>query len=779
MADLERMKTALINADKAGDIEAAKQLATAIKNYIPEEETIQPEIEPIQEQDTIQEEGQPLEDETQEVGFIDSAKSFIQENLTSPLAIVEAAKTAKGLMEGKDKIETAIDVKSKLDNIESRTSDITKTLKSFAGDEDSINDLKTKQNSLNNEVVSILDNKGIEAFNDNGTLMIVTKNEKGEEVLKPLSEETFDQILSDLGSAGGEIGGGIGGALGGASLANRALPPTAPLPLRGVATATGGLIGGYLGSATGRITDIVRNSLTLNREIDAKTMLEKGLETGALDVYAGAAGVGLGKIAGKIDDAVIGVKRYILDGNINGAKKILKSDYDLTDAQINVMFKDLKKDLSGLDDLSGAELVRAKITSAVQQTPHGKVVIAKAIESNPKAAIQLSKEIEQRAKFVEKAADSVSQNPSAIKKSLFAYQKLVKRNYGEVRKLIKEALPSQKYQLDKDAFKETLSDINTRIIDPKVKDKLENLTKVMAQKTSGNIDELIDLRQLFNKFYGKNKGHFDSAPDKKALLDIQKTLDGKIDEIINTLPSGISKGLKDAFSDAKAKYREMHKTEDNVAFKQIMKKGASDEEISKSLVKFSKANDETMEQVFNKLSPQKRVKAEFSILKQMIKKSSLKGEAKAIDFHKLLEDVGTSKKAFKSPEAKQFIRNMEDYEIKFGKDTELQRIALGIAPKMEKSIAVTLKGKVMQKISAIRFEAIQRLLPTDNAKRIALQEAIAKSLETSRTPKELLFKMSKNTSVPNKERILLRESIKRISKIENEIKKDLTKSKEK
>ena len=684
--------------------------------------------------------------------------------------------TGQELAKSKSDISTAIDVKSKLDNIEARTSDISKTLKSFVGDEKSITELKTKQNDLNNEVVLILDGKGIEAFNDNGKLMIVTKDKDGNEVLKSLDEETFSQIMSDLGSAGGEIGGAITGAITGAGITTKKLRLSTSLAKRGVATATSGLIGGYLGAASGRMTDVIRNSLVLNREIDAKAMLEKGLESGALDVYEGGAGAVAGKIEGKGGDAVTGVKRYILDGNISGAKKILKSDYNLSDKQIDTMFTNLSKDLEGLDDLQGDKLLRAKLTSAMQQTPQGKPMIAKAIESNPKAAIQLSKEIDARAKFVEKAADSLTQKPSAIKKSLFAYQKLVKRNYGEVRKLISKALPTEKYQLDKDSFKATLSDINTRVIDPLVKDKLDNLITVLGQKTEGSIDGLIDLRQLFNKFYSKNKSAFELAPDKKALMEIQKTLDTKIDEVIDTLPSDVATGLKNAFKDAKSKYKEMYSVEDNVAFKQIMKKGASDEDIAKSLIKFSKSSDQTLEQVFSKLNPRKRRSAEFSILKEMVKKANIKGETKAIDFNKLLTNIGTSKQSFKTPEAQQFIKNIESYEAKFGKDAELQRIASGIAPKVEKSIATTLTGKIIMKISSMRFEALQRLLPTDNAKRLALQEAISKSLETARTPKELLFKMSKDTSIPSKERQLLKESIKKIAEIESKIQKDIQSS---
>jgi len=66
------------------------------------------------------------------------------------------------------------------------------------------------------------------------------------------------------------------------------------------------------------------------------------------------------------------------------------------------------------------------------------------------------------------------------------------------------------------------------------------------------------------------------------------------------------------------------------------------------------------------------------------------------------------------------------------------------------------------KISALRFEAIQRLLPTETGRRLSLQKSLETALENSRTSKEFFFKASKIKGMPNKDRIALKKAVKEI-----------------
>lgn len=728
----------------------------------------------------------------------DDIKSRVGKFLTDytpAMAIPQMATQLMGEAQQREgtQVTEAQSVKARLENIDFSYSDLADTFKSAIGDEESTQLLKTKQNKLNDDVVSILSDRGIEAYNDGGKLKVVTTDKDGNEIVKDLSEDTFDEILGGFKAGAGEIGGAIIGATGGAVEAQKFVPKTAPLQTRATAGLIGAGIGGYTGAAVGRATDLIRNAISLNKEIDAKEVLTKSLEAGTADI-AGAAVIGLAAkgvskaIAplGKMTDRL---RTLFKEGDIQGAKRVVKEDYGLTDDNIDTMFESVAKDVEGLEDLTGDDLLRAKLTAVIQQQPQGKALITSAIRKNAKAAIETSKEIDFRAKQVLSSADKFSKKPSAIKKSLAAYEKIVGKNYGEVRELIDTALPNYKSDLKLVDFTETLTDLNTRVIDPLVKEKLSNLSLSLSKQKSETIGDLIDTRQLFNKFYGKNKSHFESKVDKDALMSIQKTIDSKIDEAINTIEDvkikeivdgkevvktiDVSAQLKNSFEDAKGKYAQMFKTQDTATYNAIFKKGASEEEIGKSLLRYSKATDKDLENVLNKLSPVQRTKSEFSILKQMIDTATAKGEAKAIDFRALLEDIGTSKEIFKTPEAKQFLKNIENFDKKFAKDIDIQKIAAGVSPQVEKNIATGVMGKIWMKISSMRFEAMQRMLPTETGRRLSLQKSIESALEKSRTPKEFFFNASKIKGMPNKDRIALKKAVKDIGAQQDILKKEI------
>jgi len=585
----------------------------------------------------------------------------------------------------------------------------------------------------------------------------------------------LDDVLGGFKASAGEIGGAIMGAAGGATATQRMLPPMTPLPARATAGVIGAGIGGYTGATIGRATDLIRNAISLNKEIDAREVFEKSLEAGTADI-AGTAAVGVvakgvSKAVAPLGKAFDKARTLIKQGNLSGAKKQIMKDFDLTDIDIDKFYKNVAKDVEYAEDLTGDDLLRAKLTATMQQQPQGLEPLREAVKRNTKAAIETSKEIDRRAKEVMHSASRFAKKPSAIRKSVEKYEKAVQDNYGEVRSLIDEALPFHKSDLDTTSFKPTLDDLNKRVVDPTVKEKLTNLAESLASQKSDTVDDLIGIRQQYNKFYGKNIQHFDTKPDKEALKSIQDTIDAKIDEALDTLPENISKSLKSAFTDAKQKYVKMFKTQDTATYNAIFRKGASESDIANSLIKYSKAADKDLETVLSKLSPVQRTKAEFGVINKMVKDNLAKGEAKAISFTQLAEDIGTSKTLFKTPEAKQFIKNIEGFNTKFAKDIELQSAALGVTEKTKKNIATSVEGKARMVIASNYFEAFQRLFPSETGRRLSLQKAIEMSLEKSRSPREFFFKASKIKGIPNQDRIALKKAIKEIGEQEQVLKK--------
>lgn len=740
-------------------------------------ETTQPQVAPIEQH---RPEGM---DDTLWEDIKSRAEAIIKANPYYQMATSAAgsARSLYGEVTGEEGSTTgeALKAKAQLENIEFSYSDLAETFKSVTGDKEAQARLADKQNKLNSEVVSILSDRGIESYSDKGEIYVVAKDKDGNDELKSLSDEGFaTTFLKDLEAGAMELGGSVAGTVSAVAAGQRMLPPQTPPQARAAVALGTGAIGAYTGTALGRATDIIRNSISLNRKIDAKKTFEKATEAGVADVIAGGVVAGavktVGAVAKPIAKASQRLKTLMKEGNIEGAKRVVKEDYGVTDKQIDEAYEELTKDVETVKDLKGDDLLRAKLEAVVQMQPQGKALITAAIRKSPKAAIETSREIASRAKEVIKATERFSKNPSGIKKSVEAYEKVVGKNYGEVRDMIDEALPNYKPDLDMGTFKTTLNDLNTRVIDPDVKDRITNLADSLASQKSESIGDLINIRQLFNKFYGKNKGHFESKMDKEALLSIQKTIDSKIDDAIGTVgEEGTAKALKNAFKDAKSKYADMFKTQDTATYKAIFKQGASEEDIGKALVKYSKATDNDLGTVLSKLSPVQRVKGEFSIIKQMVNKATAKGEAQAINFRALLDDIKTSSKTFKTPEAKQFIKNIESYDKKFGKDVDIQAIAAGVAPKQESNIATSFIGKIMMKISSLRFEALQRMMPTEQGRRLSLQKSIESALEKSRTPKEFFFNASKIKGMPNTDRQALKSAIKEIGEQESKLKQSI------
>ncbi len=752
---------------------------------------MQPQQQFQQDNHTTQEFQPQMEQQPQsESGFFDYLKSqydnYSKMKLDTPLKKVGGAMMAtmgstplSGIKQASDTIDyaksdygKAMSMKASKDNLEFEFNDLKKMIDSGLGDANATAQVKQKKDALYTSLAKTLNDNDVEAFYKDGKLKIITKDKDGNEQLIDLDENTLANIGHGFLASGGEIGAGIAGAGTGAVAANRMMPPMATPIQRGVATTVGGLAGGYAGSTTGAVVDLIRDSLILGEKIDAREIASKATARGVADLTGVTALTTVGKgvskgiikpIAGGVDK----LKTLFANGNIQGAKKIVMEDYGLSSKDIDNLYEEVKRNIDGWEDLEGDDLLRAKLTAAVQQQNQGKTLMLNAVMQSPRAAIETSKEIEGRAKQVISATTRTGGKPSDLIDNIATYSKQVKKNYGEVRKLISDALPNYKANLDLNSFRETILDVNKRVIDPDVKLKIENLAEVLSNQPNQTIDDLIENRQLFNKFYKKNSKHFASQPDKEALMSILKTIDTKIDEALESVDGGeVSKSLRNALEDAKAKYTEMANTKDTAIYSSLFqkngkpKKGLSEEVIGKALIKYSKSVDGDLEKVLEKLTPSQRVNAEFSILNQFTKNATNKKGAKAVDFEKLINHIQESGSTFKSPEAKLFIKNIDGFNKKFAHDVDLQATATSsVAPKTKTNIATDAIGKAKVMGATKIFESFQRLLLSDRGRRLSLQKSIELALEKSRTPKEFFYKVLKTKPDINEERAILKKSV--------------------
>jgi hypothetical protein len=311
------------------------------------------------------------------------------------------------------------------------------------GDKEAEQRLIVEQEEVNNETVKVAKEMGIDVFYDKGELLVEVVGEDGEKTLKNLDEETFANIAASVGAAGGETSGAITGTITGAIQgAKWGKSPR----MKALSTVTGAAIGGYTGTLLGSMMDLTRSAITLNKKIDALEIFNIATGRAVADTVIGA---GTAIVAKPVIGAFKSIKAFpgraktlIKQGNIKGAQRVVKEDYGLTDENIDTLFDSVKKDIPNLEDLKGDDLIRAKLTAAVQQQAQGKATIVSAIRNNAKAAIETSKEIDMRAKEVMHSVSKFSKKPSQIGKSVKAYEKVVARNYKDVKNLINEALPN-------------------------------------------------------------------------------------------------------------------------------------------------------------------------------------------------------------------------------------------------------------------------------------------------------------------------------------------------
>ncbi len=747
---------------------------------------------------------QPMQRPQSDAGFFDYLKNqydqyvqrplddFKQQPLDTPLKKVGGAmlasmtstprEGANQIQEGAEYAQSdvgkAMSMKASKDNLEFEFGDLKKMIDSGLGDANATAQVQQKKDKLYTSLAKTLNDNDVEAFYKDGKIQIVTTGEDGKEKIIDLDENTMSTIGHGFLASGGEIAGGIGGAGTAAVAANRMMPPMATPIQRGVATTVAGLAGGYAGSTGGAVVDLIRDSLVLGKEIDGMDILSKATARGVADVTGatGMATVGKGISKGIIEPLkALSDRAWTLykTGDIRGAVQVLKDDYDLTDEGIDAIFESVKKDIDGYDDLEGDDLLRAKLLAVVQQQSQGEGLISAAIERTPKGAMKTSQEIESRADEVLKSVQGKSNKASDIRADIGTYEQKVKDNYGEVKALINEASPNYKPTLDINSFKSTLDDVGNRVVDPQIKEKIINLSEVLANQPNRNIDDLIETRKLYNDFYGRNAKHFNNKNDKDALRGIIDTIDAEIDRGIDSIDGGtVSKQLKDSFTDAKSQYHEMFNTQDSKAYSNIFKEGADESDIAKGLTKYSRAVDGNLDNVLNKLPQEQRTKAEFSVISDILNDSMGSTKAKSIDFNGLLEKIDKSKGVLKSEEAQQFIKNIESFNKKFGQDVGLQKATEGVVSKEMNSIATSVIGKTKMMIAGIQFKAIQRLAMSEEGRRLSLQKSLEMAIQKSRTSKEFLIKASKIKGMPDTERQALKQAVKEIGEQEQIIKKE-------
>lgn len=596
---------------------------------------------------------------------------------------------------------------------------------------------------------------------------------------KAITNGFFEGIIDGLVADKGEFAGAISGAYAGTKLAK-----TVPTAIGKAATVLGS---SAMGAMTGTALDTAISSYKTNQKLSVEDFLNELGKSAVLDVAGNAIGYGVIKAGSKAVEGTKELKDYVLSGNINGARDILKKDLGIDENYIDDALIQAKNQYKEVSDYTNKGITdktkqQEELLAAVQNDKKfGNQIIRDVVLDDIDAARNVAKTIDTRAKNTLSLFDDVKVSGTDIKNSVKEYEDNVHQKYSDMRNTFKDAFSETGYRFDLKTLKfdETLEKLSEKVTDPITKEKFKNLKttldNIVYDKDLGigvvkDFDDLLDIRQMMNKFYRKNQGAFELKPDKDAFFNLIKNIDTEIESSVkNYLPEEIHKPLLDAFDNARMEYKQMYDIADTKLYKSLMADGISADDRMKNLINHTADDENEFSTLLNKLPGEQQEKIENSIVNTFLEKNLLgqSNEIQAIDYTKVNNGLQKMKDFFTTDSGKDAIDMIDNMSKKFGNDLELFKAATQANIDTNAGIATTIKGRLEYKIVKNSYDRLMRLVPfSSTAKRLALQEHIKQALQKSRTPMEMVKRVAKSTDIPADELAGLKSDILDFNKVQ-------------
>jgi hypothetical protein len=624
-------------------------------------------------------------------------------------------------------------------------------------------------------VANILHRGGYDLGQDkNGTFVAV--DDKGN--TKAITNGFFESVVDGIVADAGEISGAAYGAYKGAELAKKIPNP--------IARALVILSSSGVGAVTGTAYDTAINELKGNQDLNIEDYLNELSKSAVLDVAGTSLGFGVVKVGGKLIELPKQVKDYIVNGNINGAREILKKDLKISEEFIDDALEQAKQNYKEVEDytskgITGKAKQQEELLAATLEKGDANIIKG-AITNNETAARNLSDTIDQRTTNIQNELNNKSSKIGGeeIKNYLNGHELSVKSDFNNMRKDFSDAFQevNYKFELEDLNLNSVFRDMSKRVQDPDAKKRFLTLqTSIKNTIYDSNaqvgierdIDGLLDLRQQLNRFYGQNEKYLTNKKDKDTFTSLKENLDNQIYKAVNdNLPDELATRLIDRFSKSMEKYRELGALSENKVFKGIMGDAQSSEYRMDKLIKHMADDDSYVDDVLSKMSPNARQTVEVAVIRDITDSFTAKTAQgqKAIAFEDLGKELQSIKRNVRSELGKETIENLITYADKFGnKDLLYLDMAKGITTKPKHNIATTLDGKIKMETANMFFQFIQSIKPGDDAKRLALQRHIGKALEKSRTPKEFATNVYEYPELSDESKYILKSLIKENNKL--------------
>ena len=546
-------------------------------------------------------------------------------------------------------------------------------------------------------------------------------------------------LWDELVSAKGEAVGGIAGAIAGARVG--AMAPV-PHPLAKLATSA---VGAAIGAAAGSQVDYLYNAIKLSEDMNAQVAANKALTAAELSIVGDVVGYPIVKLGAAGVKQLIRAKRYITEGNPEGAYSALKDTLFVSDSEA----QQLVDKLSEVAAVPGIKQEEQRIAATALTKPGAQSLVHAAISSDPKASQALVQSIDARAKdLLETTKASTSTDTAKIlREDLENYIDDVKQYYGSVKNQVTQGRPIS-FNYDALAIEPVLKRLEQNIQDPATLERFLSKARAIRETSdSRTFADLLELRHQVNDFlYNKRIA---SAKDREAIREVVGRIDSTIDSAARmALPNG-EEWLK-SWASAKAKYAQMIRTRENVLAKTLQSPNITEADIGNRLVKHMQTVDGTLEEVLSKLPPNARKRSEWAVLDTLANKftAGTEGGLRATNFPMLASEL--DKMVFTTPETRAFKKAVGRLAEVFTNDTALARASGNVNfTKPQGFLADDIVSKFKYQAAQSIFQEAQKYFPTARGKGLALVGKVSELLENplhAKTIKEVMDDVSPEVS---------------------------------
>lgn len=606
---------------------------------------------------------------------------------------------------------TADELVSHLQVIAPNMSSVTTRIAAFFGNDDAVIKAQAAEEAAIAKITELGAKQGLNLSFDGQDWWVDVNGE-------PMPAEPG--ILQGIIAEKGEFVGGVGGAIAGFNLA----PPNP------YAKAAGALLGGVAGATAGTQLDYLYSSMKLQEEMSASIAAHKALTASEAAAYGEIVGVGLFKGGQLLYKGAVRAKDYLLNGNLEGARKALRETMFLTDQEVD----EIVAKFSSQVDTSKMSPGQKEILAVTATKPGAEDLVKAAAVIDSQASRAVIKNIDDRAKQIQALvkSDAPIDVGRTLRQDLQAYEQATRDFYDQVKAKAVSSKRAQyyKFNFDKVAIMPVLEKLSENITNPATLDQfMLQLNKARKHTEGRTFGDLIELRQLVNEF--KYNKRITRSKDFEAINSVLESIDQRVEAGAKFIMQNPKEWL-DEFATARLKYAEMKTLQKNALYKVINRKGVTSQEISSALLKHSISIDGTYEQLIGALPKQMREAAENDMIQQLTTKYSVgeQGGIQAIQLPMLADDL--SKRSFVTDSARQMREAIVQLGDVFKNDIKLaQNTGMVRVPEFQSYLTADPLVRAKFEIASNVFNWIKQNIPgSKESRQIALIRNTAKFLET-------------------------------------------------